>query len=344
MLLKCILIASLWAGPRDAAAYEFEVDGVMVVTPLSNFALRMKLPQFSCRMHVCYRNCQWRIAQVWESPTNRIVQTISTDGNYIYKVDHVETLQTSWKALPNSWTVEIHAPGFPRRILAPEAMVLFYAYASNCYFDSVTNRLLDPIKFQPSDLQNGDSVERAVFALNSDALGLPRQISFLSAEQDVTNASFSAFGFTNIGPNQIPLTAVVTRFAQGPHTRYEFRANKIRSDCSLVSLKPQFPSGALTYDYRFSRGKVDGPPIAYPLSLDHWPSEAEAKLQPGYRTTQLNWEVMKKRTQASQARPKRAQRLIVIGVLLVSTAFFTTMVLRRSRRSWSGTSATHHSA
>ncbi|HTL56836.1 MAG TPA: hypothetical protein VL361_14240 [Candidatus Limnocylindrales bacterium] len=273
---------------------EFEVDGVMTV----------EQPQFAfppgggpARFQVSVRGCQWAVRHIRETiirgTTERnaglLVTETSDNGTNIHLVQHLEEKTSdslsydSTRALSNSSWAQIHPSGFPRWIVEPEMVCLFYAYASSCYFDSVTNNLLDPVSFSPMDLRWAKARQRAVFRRHSGSAGLPVQICFLDDSGPGTNATLISSSFTNISGFQIPLRVVYTRYDAGgePRIIYEFQGTGVKANRATVSFNPELPAGTWVSDYRFYQGELNGGVIQLG-NMDHWPTETEVKLRPEY--------------------------------------------------------------
>ncbi len=108
-----------------------------------------RFPAFSSKLRVYVRDCQWAIFQTWETATNKLITEMSDDGTNIYVLEHQEARDAGasataaeWPVDPFSWLGEIHPSGFPYRRLNTEIGILFYAYASSCYLDSLTNEMI----------------------------------------------------------------------------------------------------------------------------------------------------------------------------------------------------------
>ncbi|HYG35289.1 MAG TPA: hypothetical protein VEC99_10920 [Clostridia bacterium] len=279
--------AFLWVinAPAAQDIPEFEVDGVMsIVQPQLAFPLRGP-----AQLQVCVRGCQWAVRHSRETAgknAHLLVTETSDNGTNIHLVSHLEQNTSgslaydSTRAISNSWEAQIHPSGFPRWIVAPEMVCLFYAYASSCYFDSVTNNLLDPVGFSPTDLPWAEAKLRAAFRRNSGSPRLPVEICFLDNSGMKTNATLTSSSFTNIAGLQIPLRVVYTRYdaGGGPREIYKFQVSGVKPNRATVSFNPELPSGTWVSDYRFYHGDLSGRGIIRFGQMDHWPTEAEAKL------------------------------------------------------------------
>lgn len=301
---------------KAETGYEFELSGIMEISPH-----RYEIPSFSCKMRVCCRDCQWAIFKIWETKTNRIIQETSDDGTNIYSITHVEDLRNNWiwTDIPNSWVAQIHRSGFPRYVLQTEEVMLFYAYASSCYLNSLTNSFFDPIKFEPNDLLEGNVRVKGVIKYGPAPVRLPQELYFLSVREYKTNAVLSASNITNIGRIQIPLDVSLRRFvldADKPLIDYTFKVDKLSLTCNVDSFKPRLPSNVLVSDYRFSHGQAYVPPIVE-SATNGWIDEATAKLQPGYKVTELDWEKMQK--ERSKSLSPKASYVFIAKIFLLST-------------------------
>ncbi len=316
-----------------ASAVEFEVDGVMSINSRSYGILPSR------QMHISYHDCKWSILQMRETTTNRWVLELSDDGEYIYQTSHVERkvaaslVDNSSNRQPNSLTAQIFRKSFPDRILAPEIVMLFYAYAASCYLDSRTNQWLDPIKFQPHDLDRGDQCVKAFISRNPDSLRLPRAIWFLYADHDRTNAILEASNFTNLGTFQIPSKVVLTRFAssdQKPLVVFDFQVNGIQGKCNPDSFRPGLPEGAYVEDHRFSRGQALVPPVVHGRVSSGWPTEENSKSKPSYRATQLNWEKIQQLSELRKMTPRRSPAFVRVMLLLVALCGALSILILKS--------------
>jgi hypothetical protein len=284
---------------------EFQVEGVLHITQPSS-------PSSAHRVQISHQGSQWAIQEIMTTllgdpahyPTNLpvpnvAVHTLSSDGTNIYFVSHLETNAIDSasfdqpNAIPNSLHGQIHQPGFPKWVVEPTMVSLFYAYLSARYLDEATNNLLDPIKFAPTDRTFlGDRQVRSIYERTPGSHGLPRDIAFLHDGKS-TNFLLAASNFTNAFGLQLPRRVMVTRYDtryEDPLQIYEFEVSDIRDKAGSSSFRPELTPGALVRDYRFSHG------IAYVQGIDHgvltnWPTEAEAKLRPDYEGNKVDWEL-----------------------------------------------------
>jgi len=282
---------------------------------------RYNIPKFSCKTRVFFRDCQWAVFTIWETSTNRIIQEMSDDGTNIYLVSRIEKLENNWMwtDVPNSWVGSIHRSGFPRFALQTVEEILFYAYTSTCYLNSVSNGFVDPIKFEPDDLFEGDKRVKAEIKYSNGSIRLPQEIYFSPRRLGETNIILRVNTITNIGKLQIPLELSLTRFASDdwkPLIDYSFKLISAAPSCSLESFKPSISSTALVSDYRFSHGQAYVPPIVE-FATNSWVSEAAAKSQSDYKSTQLDWEEIQK--QGSQKLTPRSSHVLVVRIILLAT-------------------------
>lgn len=336
LFMMASLSAEIASSSPAPSAYEFEVEGNMEIAP-SGFSA------FSSKMHVYVHGCQWRISETWQSATNRIITEIGDDGTNIYRLDHVETNTPSapslWGIDPSSWIGAIHRAGFPYRTIETDIVTLFYAYASHCYLDSVTNNFLGPIKFQPTDLKMGDLPVQARIVRDSAAPQLPEQISFLGAQGgrlESTNSFFEASIFTNVGAAHIPLRVSVLRYRPERSSvlvKYEFSVSTARPKCSTSAFDLACPSGTFIQDYRFSHGDANVSPIMVGvLPSPGWPSLEQSKTKLGYRGTRLDWETAARRRRATPSHRKLlVARIALVAAVVTAAAFLIPNVLKRSR-------------
>jgi hypothetical protein len=313
LLFRILTLGIPLLGVLDAIAgqdaQEFQVEGVMRTTQTST-------PPTSSRVQIEHRGSQWAIREITRlspvilHPTNLPVpnvwvHSLSNDGTNIYYLEHVESnsiRSASFdhpNAIPNSLNGHIHSLGFPKWVLEPTMVSLFYAYLSARYLDEATNNLLDPISFGPNEMGLfGDQQVRAIHRRAPGPHGLPKEIVFLDYEAKSTNFLLIASSFTNVFGIQLPLRVVVTRYNTRngePLQIYEFEVTGIRDKGGPSSFRPDLTPGALVRDYRFSHG------TAYVQGIDHgiltnWPTEAEAKLRPDYEGNKFNWELIRLRS------------------------------------------------
>jgi hypothetical protein len=318
-------------------AREFETEGVMNIIPLVH-----GIKPFSCQMRVYYRDCQWKIEQIWENPTNRIIEEMVDDGTNLYVLDHSEVpapnaaSSNGWRALTNSWIGQIHRHGYPERSYSPEKEMLFYGFASSCYLDSITNGLVDPIKFEPDQLRDGDQRVSANVTRNRDNFMLPAKVYFLG-EQNRTNAFLNASTNIYMKGGAIPQTLELTRYIEEgkPLIIYRFVVAKAVEQCPVESFTPKLSEYTLISDYRFSHGKAYVPPVSCGF-LKEWPTEAQDKLRPGYRVTQMDFEKIQatatmQRLETSQAGRHPWVRTIFICFAGASTIGLFAIVFRNRK-------------
>jgi hypothetical protein len=197
-----------------ARAAEFEVNGVMIYQ-------RDGKPEFPYDMRISVRDCKWSIVQRSMLGTNKMqrIQTeLTYDGTNIYNLSHVERQveNEAWQVVSNSYAASLYSGEFPFRNLDPEIVLLFYAYASTCYLDTVTNNQTGPIKFQPRDLEMGNATVYS--ELDREVLPpmLPKRISFfLGPTRGWTNANLVSGDFTNVGGLTIPATVSLEHYYLG---------------------------------------------------------------------------------------------------------------------------------
>jgi hypothetical protein len=233
-----------------------------------------------------------------ENGSNKFVSEWTANTNCVYKLEHIETRVTNppnsagWRTLSNSWIGKLYPGGFPRWDLAPEMTILYYAYASGCYLDSVTNGLADPIKFQPIDLQDGEMQVKASVVRSPLAPQLPTRICLFAPNGTRTNGVLSSSNFTNVGNLRLPLNVNVLRYSTAGKLleEYNFQIEHVRPVCSLNSFIPELTNETLVFDYRFSHGNADVPSIFHGVISNGWPTEQTARMNPSFAVTQLDWE------------------------------------------------------
>jgi hypothetical protein len=247
------------------------------------------------------------IIQLPEMVTNRLVREMTDDGTYIYVLSHVELPERGWEVQSNSWAGEMYPPGAPRRLLAPELEMMFYAYASACYLDSVTNQLLTPIKMGPQQLAD-DDLQAPAWITRDSPSSLPAEICFLKTNREDTNCILRTFAFTNVGGAHIPLKAVLTGFGKSgaPLVEYTFEAERVSGGTSVATFTPELTANTFIQDYRFA-GVADDLPIFYP-GTNAWPSEAASRAHPNYQLLSASLEEVQRslRDALRQASPLAA--------------------------------------
>jgi hypothetical protein len=310
-LIVCLLSAAI----RASAVVEFEVQGVMQITPH-----RTKANSTTCRMRLFCRDCQWAITQTWEVGTNRVVRQMSDDGKNIYIIEHIEALlpNAETEAIPNSWVAQIHRSGFPCWVLETEAITLFYAYASTCYLDTIKSDLIDPIKVQPSDLLYGNRRVKAWVARNHDSPRLPNLIGFFDYSSKLTNTVLRAESFTNIAGFQLPNRCLLRRYDPRNGKKlidYEFHADELNGRCSMQSFTLNLPKNTYVSDYRFSHGEAYVPAIVHPSASGGWPTEDQSKKKKSFAVTQRNWEQIQM-NDAMAARRAGNVRSVLVRIVL----------------------------
>jgi hypothetical protein len=334
-LVVCLqILMANFLGWRLKAA-EFEVAGVMKVDPIT-------FKPFSSKFRICVRGCNWAIFQTWESPTNKIIIEMSDDGNNIFELQHIEIPMENgdWMPASNSYVGSLYPSGFPYRVLDTEIVALFYAYASTCYLNSVTNQLLGPIKFEPRDLVWGDASVSAIYERNPYSPNLPAQIVFLnhySAKERWTNAVFSASDFTNVSGLTIPEAVSLIRYHANEgrvYTKYEFQVSSVINKCYIDTFTPDLTKRAFVQDQRFSRGVAQVPSITYGvLTNGVWPSLADAKRQPGYKVAQMDWEKIARNHAGGQVNSAGRFSVRAVLIFVFLAGLFSIIGLFRKKKS-----------
>ena len=282
------LAGSLLLTGFKAFSFEYEVDGIATIAPAS-FA------PFHCSMQIYVKDCHWEIYWWSENSSNRFVNVLSDDGENIYKLTRIETnVGTSFArddyshVIPYSWVGEIHPSGFPYRMLAPEPITMFYAYASSCYLASVTNKSIGSIMLDPKELDLGYEQSPVELQRGNLPPQLPTSIQFLDQNAKRIIASFNSSNFTNVGEIQLPLDVSFVRFYDGStnvHISYTFHVAKMSDKCRINSFVPFIPKTAIILDYRFSHQKAEAIPV---LVTNAWPTLSQSKTVPVYYITHLN--------------------------------------------------------
>jgi hypothetical protein len=271
------------------APQEFQVEGVLHTKGSS--------PSAAHRVQVNYKGGQWAIREIAETNVkdasrwpanltipNVTVNTLSSDGTNIYYVAHYETnsiTSASFEhpnAISNNLIAAIYAPGFPDGLPHPSMAILFYAYLSTQYLNSVTNDLLDPIR-----LGYGAGRVPAIYKRMQDSVGLPSEIVFFDEEGKRTNAILQSSNLGSRSGIVLPKRVVVTMFASfngEPVATYDFEATVLRDKCGSIPFRPDLTTGAYVNDCRFSRGAIAGPVPAISYGIrTNWPTEAEGELR-----------------------------------------------------------------
>ena len=240
-----------------------------------------------------------------EEPANigYVIKTQTSGiGSNIYILDHAElpaeyqALEDRSRAVSNSWVGQMYKQVFPGRALDPDMVCAFYAYASACYLDRLSNTAhLGVIKFQPNDIFIGEVVQSAL-TRNPDPPHLPSKITFLSESQDGqwTNCAFLADNFTNINGVSIPQIVKVVRYNftnRKMLTEYTYSASYVSGHCSLQDFTPVLPDGSVVSDYRFAHGGGFAQCITFLSTSNGWPTEAMARQQPEYTIASQEWYV-----------------------------------------------------
>jgi len=283
-VIQFVLICTLACIDARSFGAEFEVYGNIKYSP-SGYS------PYYFFYHVYVNDCKWAIFLVSDLASSRRVEEFSSDGDYIYTLDHQDTnLTASFQlgnyasANQNSWIGNLYRPGFPFKVLESEVTMLFYSYASSCYLNSSSNGMIGSVLFQPNDLKRGDSLSPALVIKSHSPPFLPDRIVWFDDLKKHQTCLLEVSAFTNVDGMQLPASVSLLRFFEDKTnilSTFESHVSNVKSFCSLQFFKPEIPGRCFIMDNRFSPPELNAPPIIE-ITTNTWPSIEESKLQPGY--------------------------------------------------------------
>ncbi len=322
------------------AATEFEVKGNLIIRKVDkaqdNLTLRLTEQSFSMSV----QDCRWMLTKV---PTKFIklgelqqlqdfISASSDLTNFYYLVSMegiANTLVSSGKSHPKNTCSGIIGNGIVPYGVEPTIGILWYAFASECYFlnKPKDEYLHGVIPFRNVGYYSKDSRSKASWKLGSTVPSLPEFIAFsgeykflneepdpdFSEIQNPTNCIYSVVEFTNVGGLRLPRRAL----AQFPNpssveTTIEFTVNEVIDHCNITNFAISIPGNAALSDYR---------PISNPMFLAvatgitrEWP-DAKVSKQKYERLLQKKLESASNNKNASV----RLSVLIVLGLTAVAS-------------------------
>jgi hypothetical protein len=307
LALSLLLIAE---GPILCHGIEFTAEGQLKYRIHSPVQGRLGTEiDYDFRVEV--KDCSWLIRTV---PTQHLRNGVprplrdyniaASDQTYFYQLTSLEQLSHSLdRPLPHGtealppFTARIGSGSVPYCLSDPTLMVLWYAFGSSCYFQQLTNQLLNPISLPLNqEVFAKDFRVRGLWELHNVKPFLPRWIvfdgvpRFRAAEQaslDVpwhfTNCIYTVEAFDSSQLNAGVPTSFVVRFfperaaALKDHAetaRMECRITMLRPDVRSQEFRPELPGTAVISDLRTISGET---PFGVASVSDTWPDAEESK-------------------------------------------------------------------
>lgn len=338
-------------------AAEFELEGIMVRQPIGSRTNVVK-PLIS-HLKLSVQDCKWLIREQLpnEAPD---YSEMGADGTNIYRLIMMRrstqgsgapmAVQSKKVAPINSASGAIFPGAFPHFEPPPHKAILYLAYASGCYLDTVRNEMLPTIPIAPPDqFTPALQLNRAAWERYSDSFRLVRELAYFAPPYG--NRTSQPYPYTNgylsvskpILTNgvQIPLEFkyfYMERFRDNKGndlypssiilSEYSFRATNVRSRVSVGSFVPETPSNMLVTDHRFVLNSNPIPPISLNAIRGSWPSSDETIATAEYQgLARIDWKLVRansfrEATRLQQERPQLARFLFVLFFAIVAGGFW----------------------
>ena len=267
-----------------------------------------------------------------------------------------------WRQNPEKLAINmawIDKASMPHADMRLSLLVVFYAFCSQAYLDSVTNNRLEPPYFVDGRLYPYDDGATNVLAKYSrfeTAPFLPRAISFMHGDKwlvdsgvwyrlseqwvGFTNAEFSTTTYTNIGGLRLPSIFELTVYEAGqgkkeealsitPETRIHGYVKTAKDKCDLGNdlLKPSPVGYATMADKRIFS---DGLPLIVRYDANKWLNREEVVQLKEFRYAQREHAAMLERLGTRQT--GASGRIVLAAILVLSPVFLLILYLRRFRK------------
>lgn len=245
---------------------------------------------------------------------------VCTDGKNFYQVSS-RNQGTSRNARVGPGTV-------PFCLSDPKLIVLWYGFASGCYFERLTDNYVNPIAMFSEDKYAGDFRVLGRWQLNSNSPFLPETMVFdalprfdvLASKSgthrwNFTNITFTASGFSSGGGKAtIPQSIVVDFFRRTPDLkvsssgRVKIEVHDVQHRIPFEAFRPPDLGNAIVSDMRTISSNT--PFGIARLNQSNWPSVEASKDQAAKIAS-----AMKKRTDSAQRNPKLARTAFAVAFL-----------------------------
>jgi len=311
------LLVLLCASTVDAAVYS--VQGICRFTP--SWETNPDITDYPFTISVS--NCNWYM-QITDVKSNLTVGycDISYDGKYTYFLLYQDAWAQTARNKQGTGEQQNVAVGIiaphevPHFEFAPESGSIWLAYASSCYFAGVDTPNLEPaatLGVGPHGNNHASFLkQKAFWNVGKLPIGVPQIVTYLDdgvmksnngqitkwpepLNTGFTNTTSQVLDYTNLGPLNLPLRAIMNTFCptlnndSGGLTaklvlfyNYEVKATNITAQLLYNGdFKPKIPGVTLIDDWRFTTLKKNLG-FNYYNRVGRWLEDSEVKKLPEY--------------------------------------------------------------
>lgn len=341
-------------GPAAAAEPpqpEYEVRGTL--TQLSFLAAATPYRELVGRFEVSVLGCHWHIRYTpIVSKTLGIADQVvedykvaAYDGTNVYQLTSHELAVRNHAILRDGKLIQPQnvSPAAIQSGPAPQALdlrleILWLAFASHCYFQSLSNGWILPIfsTFHDLEMYQKDYLVRGTWQVLPRPPGLPRLLILSDAyryQGDAAHtpltptAHYSVLSVTNAGSLTFPQVCQVTNYGTPGKVIAvtELLVDQVHSASSIREFCPPISERAHIRDDRFLTGMV---PMRFSYDASNWLSREAAEKH--YRTHLARSQAQAKSLQ--KQKPKTGKVLVLTVFLCALFLFPAYVILVRRRR------------
>jgi len=351
---KCVLIIEMFSlFEVPSYAQEFQAEGVVKFKLLDSNGNIMQ--QQAEAFEVDVKGCQWFISTAPYPPSTNAEITsweIGSDGgNEIHQVTRFNPKSLKADSLNNSVGF-VENGAVPDNIAGNDVSELWLAFASNCYFDGITNHMLKPIYSElDHSSREGNQVVKAEWKRYDSAPKLPQSVAYIENqvmgyhngvlkqhpaphpfENGYIRAQYESSSTTNIGNLILPMEFSIKEYAVVAISKAESKRIMSREVegyltnsqpiCTRNLFVPTLTDNTYVDDSRFSGVPSPVLSLTYMVTSHIWPGSNSPVLQELYAQEVRNQEAFNT-NHADTLKDEYTQRadgkrLIVLLFLIVS--------------------------
>lgn len=264
----------------------------------------------------------------------------SSDGSFFYTVNNTSSQKAKHPKVANRGEAGRGIGSVPYAGDPSEIMVLWYAYASHHYFQSVTGLSIYPIRAIATGAELPPYPRSGRWTLSQEPPFLPSTITVFENRRGLgtngampdlfTNSVFTATGITNISGMTLPSRVEVSYYYCWPasvsspprlHSRTKVVVTRFSSKVSdEVSFIPELPGPSVVHDFRHL---TNSSPRTVSVMATQWPSDAQV-------LRRYNEVVgIEHRRQPTDVKKKGYVRYVLSVLILVPLAWFCISASRK---------------
>lgn len=345
-------------------AEEFHAEGTLVIKYVDEH--NKVSQQQSLNFEADVKDCKWSIVTIPNPLTAKDVITrweIGSDGSdEIYQVARFKKSDSPASSVNDSVGV-FDQDAVPDNIAGNHVSELWLALASSCYFDGLTNKMINPIYNQrdPS-LRSKNHVVNGEWQRLDAPPHLPRHVVYTDSqiegtlegkprvipaprpfENGYTRAEFNVISTTNVGNLVLPKQFFFKEFTVVPRSigaanYFMFRVAEgyvqtARAVCERTNFIIPLTDATYIDDRRFSRLAKPVMSLSYMATNHVWPPMESPTLQMLYKQALLSQEIRNRDHPAQVRRDTRGIKKFVVVLLIVASLFPLGLFIRKIRKS-----------